>query len=87
VADDLAKRAERQQRRHKRNLVDIDHPDHICRTDMQIRSNGGQRDVGDRGIQRRHPQRGEDRRHCPASPFRRQAVHHRRARLLRRDGV
>ncbi len=54
VADDLAERAERQQRRHQRDLVDVDDPDHIGRADVKIGGNGGQRDIGDRGVERGH---------------------------------
>ncbi|MGY4458872.1 hypothetical protein ACVWYI_002832 [Bradyrhizobium sp. LB13.1] len=74
VPDDLAERPERQQRRHQRDLIDVDHPDRLLWCDMQIGGNGGQRDVGDRGVERGHRQRGEDRGDRPAPPRDRQAV-------------
>ncbi|MGY3364522.1 hypothetical protein ACVWZL_001647 [Bradyrhizobium sp. GM2.4] len=66
VPDDLAECSQRQQRRHQRDLVDVDHPDRLLRAHMQVAGNGGQRDVGDRGVERRHRQRGEDRGNGPA---------------------
>ena len=54
VADDFAKRCERQQRCHQSNLIDIHHPDDIGWADMQISSNSGESDVRDRGVERRH---------------------------------
>ena len=36
MADDLAERAQRQQRRDQDNLVDIDHPDGLGRADMEV---------------------------------------------------
>ncbi len=74
VADDLAERAERQQRRHQHDLVDIDDPDHVGRADVQVGRNGGQRDIGNRRVERSHRKRREDRRDRPAPALRRQAV-------------
>jgi hypothetical protein len=74
MADDFAERAERQQGRDQRDLVDVDHPDHVGRADMEVGGNGRQRNVGDRRIQRGQRQRGKDRRDRPAPEFRRQAV-------------
>lgn len=74
VPDDLAQRAEWQQCRHQRDLVDVDHPDRLLRADMQIGGDGGQRDVGDRGVERGHRQRGEDRGNRPAALRGRQAI-------------
>jgi len=37
VTDDLAKRAERQQRCNQRDLIHIDDPDRLRRADMKIR--------------------------------------------------
>ena len=74
MADDFAERAERQQRRNQRDLIDVDHPDHVGRADMEVGGDGGQRDVGDRRIQRSQRQRGKDRRDRPAPEFRGQAV-------------
>ena len=81
MADDFAERAERQQRRHQRDLIDIDHPDHIGRADMEVGGNRRQRDVGDRRIQRGQRQCSEDRRDRPAPEFRGQAVDRRSRRL------
>jgi hypothetical protein len=80
MADDFAERAERQQRRDQCDLVDIDDPNHVGRTDMEVGGNGGQRDVGNRRIQRGQRQRGKDRRDRPAPEFRRQSVDARRLR-------
>lgn len=74
VPDDLAERTKRQQRRHQRDLVDIDHPDRLLRADMQIGGNGRQRDVGDRGVERGHCQRREDRCDRPAALLGWQAI-------------
>lgn len=43
---------------------------------MQVGGNGGQRDVGDRGVERGHRQRGEDGSDRPAPLRGRQAVGH-----------
>ena len=74
MADDFAERAERQQRGDQRDLVDIDHPDHLGRTDLEVGGDGRQRDVRDRRVQRSHRQRGKDRSDRPAPEFRGQAV-------------
>ena len=66
MSDDFAERAEWQQRRHQRDLVDIDDPDHLGRADLQVSGDGRQRDVRNRRIQRGHRQRGKDRRDRPA---------------------
>ena len=52
MADDFAERAEWQQRRNQRDLIDVDHPDHVGRADMEVGGNRRQRDVGDRRIER-----------------------------------
>ncbi len=74
VTDDFAKRCERQQRCHQGNLVDVHHPDDVGGADMQIGRDSGKSDVGDRGIERRHRQRGENRGRGPAPAFCRQTI-------------
>ena len=54
MSDDFAERAERQQGRHQRDLVDVDNPDDVGGADMQVGRDRGKRDVRDRGIERGH---------------------------------
>ena len=83
VTDDFAERRERQQRRHQRDLIDVHHPDDVGRPDMQVGRDGGKCHVGDRGIERGHGQRGENRRRRPIPALGRQAID--RSRLVRRN--
>jgi hypothetical protein len=69
MADDVAERTQRQQRSDDGELIDIDDPDHVSRADIEIGGNGGQRDIGDHGVERAHRQRGEDREHRPSPLF------------------
>jgi hypothetical protein len=85
MADDLAQRAERQQRGDHGDLVDIDHPDHICWRGMQVGGDGGQRDIGDGGIERGHGKGGKDGKPRPTLLARRQPF--RRLGSLCRDTV
>ena len=87
VANDFAERAQRQQRGDQRDLVDVDHPDHIRRADAEIGSNRGKSDIGDGGVERSHRERGKDRRHRPPPALRRQAVDHGRTGFLRRSCI
>ena len=85
VADDLAERAERQQRCDQRDLIGVDHPDHIRRAHFQVGGDRRQRDIGNRSIKRGHPDRDGDRNNRPDPAFGRQAVHRRRRRLCDLD--
>ena len=65
VADDLARRGQRQQRHRDRELVGVDHPDRAGRRGPEIVRDGGQGDIGDRAIQHRHHEGYEHGEHGP----------------------
>src|SRR3984893_13628753 len=50
---DVAKRCQRQQRDHHRELVCVDHPDRIRRARIEVLGDPRQRDVDERGVKAR----------------------------------
>ncbi len=61
VPEDLARGRERQQHGDHGQLIGVDHPDHLGLVHAQAVGDGGQRGVGDRGVQRGHRHREQDR--------------------------
>ena len=74
LPDDLAQRRQRQQSGYHCKLVGVDDPDRGTRRDAEVGGDGGQRRVGDGGVDVRERDRAQDRSHGTGPLSRQQSV-------------
>ena len=90
IAEDVAERSQRQQRYDDGELISVDDPDRLSRARADLPGDCRQRDVGDRAVEHRHDEAGDQRQDRPIALRKRKSVFgrvHRSGRVTRSGGM
>src|SRR6516165_7743079 len=90
IAEDVAERSQRQQRYDDGELISVDDPDRLSRARADLPGDCRQRDVGDRAVEHRHDEAGDERQDRPIALRKRKSVFgrvHRSGRVTRSGGM